>query len=110
MAAGDHNCSYDSDPALDLYTIDVRIEGPDPTAVTPLEDGLLIHRFDYPDGRDTTVGGYPAWETEDGLWVDIGDDVLVVQPILFFATDPPSALTFLAPVAELALGHLATTR
>ena len=90
MAAGPANCTYDSDPAVDLYTIDLRVEGPDPTAVEPMEDGLFLVRINYPDGQDTTVGDLPAWESEQGLWVDTGDDVFVVQPILFFATDPAS--------------------
>jgi hypothetical protein len=106
MAAGPANCMYDSDPAVDPYAIELRIEGPDPTAVEPMEDGLFLHRINYPDGQDTTVGSFPAWESEQGLWVDVGDDVFVVQPILFFATDPPSARTFLIPVAELALPRL----
>jgi hypothetical protein len=110
MAAGPGNCFYDSDPTVDLYAIEFRIEGPDPTALEPMEDGLFLHRIDYPDGRDTSVGGYPAWESEQGLWVDVGDDVFVVQPILFFATDPPPARAFLIPVAELALPRVESSR
>jgi hypothetical protein len=106
QAAGDANCSYDSDPEVDLYTVDLRVEGPDPTALEVPEDGLIIVRIEYPDGRDTTVGGFPAWQSADGLWVDIGEDVFVVQPILFFAADPPAAEAFLVPVAELALTRL----
>lgn len=105
-AAGPSNCTYDSDPAEALYTLDLRIEGPDPTATQPMEDGLLIVRIDYDDGHDTTVAGLPAWESPDGIWVDVGDDVLAIQPILFFMTDPPDPASFLAPVAELAVGRL----
>jgi hypothetical protein len=105
MAAGTANCSYDSDPADDLYTIDLRVEDQDPTA-QDMGDGLILVRMQYPDGTDTVVARFPAWESPNGLWVNIGEDLFVVQPILFFATDPPSARTFLVPIAELALTRL----
>lgn len=105
-ASGPLNCTYDSDPAEDLYTLDLRLVPPDDTAVAPPEDGLLIARIWYPAGQDTTIGGFPAWESPDGVWVDVGDDVLVAQPILFFMTDPPEATGFLAPLAELAVSRL----
>ncbi len=105
-AAGPSNCTYDSDPGEAFYTLDVRIEPDDPTAVEPIEDGLLLVRFDYDDGRDTTVAGLPAWESRDGIWVDVGDEVLVVQPILFFMAEPPDPTSFLVPIAELAVSRL----
>jgi hypothetical protein len=107
-ASGPTNCTYDSDPALDLFTIDLRVEGPDPTAVDPPEDGLWLVRINEEGGRDVTVGGFPAWQSENGIWVDTGDDLFVVQPILFFATAPPAPEAFLASVAELALSRLAS--
>jgi hypothetical protein len=106
MAAGDSNCTYDSDPAADLYTIDIRIQPPDPTALEIPEDSLIVTRMGYSNGRDITVGGFPAWLSPEGVWVDIGLDVLAIQPILLFATDPPAAETFLPQVAELALSRL----
>jgi hypothetical protein len=106
MHAGPTNCTYDSDPADDLYTLDLRVVGPDPTVTEPIEDGLWLVRIDEDDGHETTVGGFPAWESPEGVWVDIGEDVFVVQPILFFMTDPPDPGTFLAAVAELALSRL----
>lgn len=105
-AGGPSNCFYDSDPAEAFYTLELRIEPPDPTAVEPPEDGLLVVRITYEDGRDTTVAGLPAWESPHGIWVDVGDDVLVVQPILSFMADPPDPRGFLAPVAELAVSRL----
>lgn len=105
-AAGPSNCTYDSDPAEAFYTLDLRIEPPDPTAVEPIEDGLLLVRFDYDDGHDTSVAGLPAWESHDGIWVDIGAEVLVVQPVLFFMPDPPDPTRFLGPIAELAVSRL----
>ncbi len=105
-ATGPTNCTYDSDIADDLYTLDLRVVAPDPTAVEPPEDGLLVVRMQQPDGTDTTIGGWPAWVSQDGLWVDIGDDVFVVQPILFLMADPADATGFLVPVAELALSRL----
>jgi hypothetical protein len=108
-AAGPSNCTYDSDPAEDLFTLDLRIEAADPSAVEPMEDGLWFVRFDYEGGHDTTVAGLPAWEADDGIWVDIGDDVFVAQPILLFMSDPPDPATFLAPLAELAVSRLPET-
>lgn len=104
-AAGPSSCTYDSDPAEAFYTLDLRIEPPDPTAVEPM-DALWFVRFDYDDGHDTTVGGHPAWESHDGIWVDAGDGVLVVQAILFFMTQAPDPTGFLRPIAELAVSRL----
>lgn len=105
-AAGPLNCTYDSDPAEDLYTLDLRLVPPDDPAMEPPEDGLLMARIWYPEGRDTTVGDLPAWESADGIWVDVGDDVFVAQPILFFMADPPDPGEFLGPLAELAVSRL----
>jgi hypothetical protein len=105
MAEGPANCTYDADPAVMLATLDVRLEAPEPM----LEGGDLLAwvRTDYPDaGRDLTVAGFPAWEAAQGLWVDLGDQVFVVQPILFFLDEPPDARSFLVPVGELALSRL----
>jgi hypothetical protein len=105
MASGPANCTYSADPAVLLATIDLRLEPPDPFLTD--DDALAWIRTDYDDGgRDVTVAGFPGWEADDGLWVDLGDQVFVVQPILFFLDDPPSAQSFMVPVAELALSRL----
>jgi hypothetical protein len=107
MSSGPTNCTYDADPTVVLATIDLRLETPDPTITTGGEDDLWFTRFDYETGgRDVTVAGFPAWEADEGLWVDLGDQVFVVQPILFFADEPADAHAFMAPVAELALSRL----
>jgi hypothetical protein len=105
-AAGPANCTYDGDPAEDLYTLDLRLVPPETTVSEPIEDGLLVVRSQYDDGRDTTVTGFPAWESSEGVWVDLGRDVFVAQPILFFMAEPPDATTFLVPLAELAISRL----
>ena len=105
MAEGSANCAYDADPAVMLATIDVRLEPPEPL----LQGGDLLEwiRSDYADGgRDLTVAGFPAWEAGEGLWVDLGDQVFVVQPILFFLDDPPDARSFMASLGELVLSRL----
>ena len=90
-----------------LHSWRLRLETPDPSITTGGEDDLWFIRFDYEaGGADVTVAGFPAWEADEGLWVDLGEQVFVVQPILFFADDPPDAHTFLAPGAELALERL----
>lgn len=108
MASGDANCTYDGDVAAgDVFTIDVRLEPTDPTIETGGEDDLWFTRFDFDaGGRDLTLGGFPAWEADEGLWVDLGEDVFVVQPLLFFTDDAPAAQTFLVPVGELVLSRL----
>lgn len=105
-ATGPWNCTYDGDPAEALVTLDLRLVPPDETVSAPVEDGLLIVRTQYPDGRDLTIAGYPAWESRDGVWVDVGEGVFVAQPILFFMADPPDATAFLVPLVELALSRL----
>lgn len=106
VAGGPTNCTYDSDPDEDLYTIDLRVELADPLAAQPLEDGLWLVRVDEEEGHEVTVGGLPAWVSPNGLWVDIGADVFVAQPILFFMTDPPDPEAFLPGVGELAVSRL----
>jgi hypothetical protein len=106
-AAGDLNCTYDGDPSAGLVTLDLRLEPSDPLVDTGGEDDLWFTRFDYETGgRDLTIAGFPAWEADEGLWVDLGESVFVVQPILFFLPDPPDAHAFLAPIAELAIPRL----
>jgi hypothetical protein len=105
MVEGPTNCTYDADPAVMLATLDVRLEPPEPL----LHGGDLLEwiRSDFAEGgRELTVAGFPAWEAGEGLWVDLGDQVLVVQPILFFLDDPPDARSFMAPIGELVLSRL----
>lgn len=107
-AAGEANCAYDGDvSAGDVFTLDIRLEPSDPTIETGGEDDLWFTRFDFEaGGRDVTVGGFPAWEADEGLWVDLGEDVLVIQPLLFFLDAAPAAQAFLVPIAELVLSRL----
>jgi hypothetical protein len=105
MASGPANCTYSADPDVTLATIDLRLEPPEPLLTD--DDALAWIRTDWAaGGRDLTVAGFPAWEADEGLWVDVGDEVFVVQPILFFLDDPPAAQSFMVPVAELALPRL----
>ncbi len=105
LVEGPANCTYDADPAVMLATLDVRLEPPEP--LIQGDDLLEWIRSDYPEGgRDLTVAGFPAWEADEGLWVDLGDQVFVVQPILFFLDEPPDAGSFMVPIAELVLSGL----
>jgi len=108
MVSGDANCTYDGDVAVgDVFTLDVRLEPTDPTIQTGGEDDLWFTRFDFETGgRDLTVGGFPAWEADEGLWVDLGEDVFVVQPMLFFTDEAPAAQTFLVSMGELVLSRM----
>jgi hypothetical protein len=88
-------CSYASDPAIDMYALDLRIDTDDSTL-----DGI---RFQYDrGGRDTTVAGFPAWSSDDGLFVDLGERLLVVQPIFFLAASELDPVAAQEAVAELA--------
>ena len=77
-----------------MYALDLRID----------PDGSLDSvRFGYDrGGRDTTVAGMPAWSSDDGLFVDIGGRLLVVQPVFFLSDATPDPVPAQAAVAELA--------
>ena len=90
-------CSYMSDPSVDMYALDLRIS---------TESSLDGIRFQYErGGQETTVAGFPAWSSDDGLFVDVGERLFVVQPIFFLsesATDPVAV--------QAAVGERATPR
>lgn len=88
------SCTYASDPAVDLYALDLRVD----------PDGSLdVVRFQYDrGGEDTTVDGLPAWSSDDGLFVDIGGRLLVVQPVFFFSGAAPDPVAVQAVIAALA--------
>lgn len=92
-------CTYASDPSVDMLALDLRI---DP------EGDLENVRFSYDrGGRDTTVAGFPAWSSEDGLFVDVGGRLLVVQPVFFLsdaASDPVAAQVAIAELAAPRVG------
>jgi hypothetical protein len=87
-------CTYAVDPSTDMLALDLRL-GP--------EGDLDSVRFAYDrEGQDTTVGDFPAWSSADGLFVDVGDRLLVVQPVFFLSDAAPDAVPLQMAVAELA--------
>jgi hypothetical protein len=87
-------CSYTSDPAADMFALDLRIRS---------DPDLELVRLTYGrGGQDTTVAGFPAWSSDDGLFVDLGERLLVVQPIFFLSSATPDPVAIQAPIAELA--------
>jgi hypothetical protein len=87
-------CSYTSDPAADLFALDLRIRS---------DPDLELVRLTYGrGGQDTTVAGLPAWSSDDGLFVDLGERLLVVQPVFFLSSATPDPVAIQAPLAELA--------
>jgi hypothetical protein len=65
-------CSWDSDiMSDDYYSVSIY-----------REDGDLEFIKGVWEGEDVTIGGRPAWTTDNGTWVDLGDGLLVVMPWL----------------------------
>lgn len=108
MARGTSDCAYEGGPDEAPYLLDLRFEDPgngfqqfdDPS------DRMAGYQFTIRDSQETTVGGRLAWLGAEGLAVDMGGQVLVVEPILVFATQPPDPLTFLPPLGELVVERL----
>jgi hypothetical protein len=108
MASGSSNCAYDGGPDEAPYLIDLRLEDPgngfhqfdDPS------DRMAGYQFTIRDSQETTVDDRLAWLGADGLAVDMGGQVLVVEPILVFATDAPDPLSFLPPLGEMVADRL----
>jgi hypothetical protein len=95
--AVERECVYLADPAERFLAVVIERIPPDPTALEPDPDGLLVLRWTYADGgHDLTIAGLPAWLSDDGAWVDVGEDVLAVRPMFVFDDAAPP----IAPTAE----------
>jgi hypothetical protein len=108
LAQGPANCAYEGGPDDAPYLLDLSTEDPGNGFIvfeTP-GDRMIGYQFRLEDAVETSVGGRLAWLGTNGLAVDMGGQVLLLTPILVFATDPPDPLAFLPPVAELAVGRL----
>jgi hypothetical protein len=88
-------CTYQSDPAGEMYALDLRI--------LPESDIEAVRYTFVRDGMETTVAGMPAWSSADGLFIDVGERLLAIQPIFFFAEDAPDPVAVQIPIAELAV-------
>ena len=91
-------CSYNAlDATNDFYSVILRLEDGDLESV----------KAAFPDGADATIAGLPAWGSSAATWVDIGDQLLVVQPLLMGAdsaeVDP---IAFAAAIANIAIPRL----
>ena len=108
MASGPANCAYEGGPDEAPYLLDLATEDPGSGFMVFDEpsDRMAGYQFRLPGSVETSVGGRLAWLGADGLAVDMGGQVLVLTPVLVFAADPPDPLTFLAPLAELAVERL----
>lgn len=100
VSATDDACAYQGSPR-DRFALDLRLVDPDTGTAT---DDLAVARLDA--GRDVTVRGYPAWLTKDGVSVDVGTRVLVVEPILFLDDVDADASDMALAVADLAAERL----
>jgi hypothetical protein len=99
---GETNCTYDSDTAIDPYSLDLSLETRDPTQTAG--DDLMVARLSH--GQDVTVAGFPGWENPYVLTVDVGDRLLVVRPTFFFSPSTPRPADVMVPIAEMAVGRL----
>lgn len=108
MASGAANCAYEGGPDDAPYLLDLSTEDPGGGFIVfeSADDRMIGYQFRLPDSVSTSVSGRVAWLGPDGLAVDMGGQVLLIQPVLVFATDPPDPLSFLVPVAELAVERL----
>jgi hypothetical protein len=89
-------CTYLSDPAVDTYALDLRVDADDAA--------LDAVRFQYDrGGRETSVADFPAWSSDDGLFVDLGERLFMVQPIFFMAASELDPVRVQQAVAELAV-------
>lgn len=94
-AASRGACTYASDPSVDMYAIDLRID---------TDASLDNVRFEYDrGGQDVTVAGLPAWSSDDGLFVDVGDRLLIVQPVFFLSDATPDPVSVQGAIGELAV-------
>ena len=108
MASGPANCAYEGGPDEAPYLLDLHLEDPgygfqqfdDPS------DRMAGYQFVIRGSEATTIGDRLAWLGPDGLAVDMGGQVLVVEPILVFVADPPDPLSFLPPLGELVVERL----
>ena len=105
MASGAVNCAYEGGPDDAPYLLDLHLEDPGYgfQVLEKPEDRMAGYPFTLGDGESRSLGDRLAWLGAHGLAVDMGGQVLVIQPVLVFAADPPDPGTFLVPVAELAV-------
>ncbi len=108
FAGGAANCAYDGGSDEAPYLLDLRLEDPGRgfQQFDEPSDRMAGYQFTIPDSQETTIGGRLAWLGADGLAVDMGGQVLVVEPILVFVTDPPDPSSFLVPLGELVVERL----
>src|SRR5687767_8904435 len=65
--AVERECVYLTEPAERFLAVVIERLPPDPTAMEPDPDGLLVLRWTYDqEGRDVTIAGLPAWVSEHG--------------------------------------------
>lgn len=94
----DGGCSISSDYADDgsFVSVDFRID----TSI-----GLDIIREVYTPGEETTIAGLPAWASELGTFLDLGDGrVLAISPFIYAGDadpDPEEVRALVTKVAEL---------
>ncbi|MBX3031076.1 MAG: hypothetical protein KF809_13085 [Chloroflexi bacterium] len=100
VVIGDAGCIYEGADPTGSYMVDIRFEDRGmPGVMAEFAAG----------GTSTSIRGMPAWVSDDGAWVDLGDRRLAVLPILFFSTETPDASSIVVPLAEEALGRLGIT-
>ena len=92
-------CVYGADPAVRPVQVVVSIIPPDRT-LSDQSDPLRFLRFAHEDGQDMTVAGLPAWVASDGVWVNLGEDVLAVWPNIVFDPAPPPMPETAVAIAE----------
>jgi len=93
-------CTYDSDhdASGSFYSVSVY-----------LQDGQLSFLKEvWTDGKDVQVAGKDAWATQTATWVDLGDRVLAIQPVLLGSGDAEQvdAITLATAIGEIVVPRL----
>jgi len=75
----DGGCTYDPDYEAtgSFYSVSIYLQ----------EGELSFLKEVWPDGQDLTIAGKEAWGTETATWVDIGDGIIAIQPVIFASGD-----------------------
>jgi hypothetical protein len=91
-------CTWDSDFDTEYYNVSVYRE----------EGELDFIKQVWTDGQDLTIAGLPAWATDLGTWVDLGDGLLNILPYLEGApsTEALDPIAFAQTVGEIVVPRL----
>jgi hypothetical protein len=98
--AGLSDCTFaaDLDVVEEYFTLSIRYEEGE---LDPLKDI-------FEGGQDVTIAGFPAYATETATWVDIGERLFTIQPVLLGTlAESVDPIAYAAAVGELVVPRAA---